>query len=94
MIWLRFLRWWSLKPFKSVHHFRGSTRDERHFEFLQCYWSHRLAGCGHKASLMLARMELRILRIRTEDRRKMAETLAECKKVLDSFKPIERPPPR
>ena len=85
MIWLRFMRWWSLKPFidKGVDHFRGTTRDERHFEFLHAYWSHRLAGCGHGGSLMLARMELRLLRVRDEAREARRRTTEESRKLAE-----------
>lgn len=85
MTFLRIQRWWSLRPFiaRGVDHFCGSTRDERHFEFRQCYWSHRLAGCGHKGSLMLARMELRMLVERRRIRREVCKAVEGVRRILD-----------
>lgn len=92
MIWIRVLRWFSLKPFldKGIDHFCGSTREERHFEFRQYYWNHRLAGCDHRTSLMLARMELRILRMRTERHRLNELSMAHFKRSMRGLDTISR----
>ena len=92
MIPLRIQRWWSLKSFidRGVDHFAGSTRDERHFHFLQCYWSHRLTGCSHKSSLMLARMELRMLVSRFRVLQETRRAYQALKQVLDASRGLDR----